>query len=519
MNSARDRIKDCRRKFRRLGLLFAAATLHHRTAPRLALVLIVIHIVAWTVFFTVVTAGQTPHADSLETYAWGRIFSFGYGKHPPLSGWIACLWFEFFPASDWAMYLLAMTIAGATIWCAWVLAIRVAEPRRAMLATLLLLIYPTLNMRASSVTPDTLQAPLFVLAVLVYLIARERRSARWGAVLGLVCAAAVLTKYWALLVIGAIGTAALVDAERSRFFRSPAPYAAAAAFLIVLIPHAIWLVQSGFAPIEHARKYLLPDDVTPLMRTIGALRHHAGMLLAPVLILAWSATHPRLQAAVDMRDGDAGARRLIWVITAFLIVVPPVAAVALGVHFVTDWGIPLYTLVPLAIVSAPRLGVPLRALIWTAAAWLVFIAAAVAASPLVAAIEAKYFPDRYDRDGQRLAAEVTRLWHQQAGVPLPMVAGPKPLAVAVSFYSPDHPAVFTNFDRRIATWIDPEETKRSGFAAICIVGRTICEAKADALISTSPGALTRTEVTLKADSGAALLPRRPYTISVVAPAN
>ena len=44
--------------------------------------------------------------DNAEAYAWGRQFLFGYGRHPPMTGWIAGLWYRVFPASDWASYLL-----------------------------------------------------------------------------------------------------------------------------------------------------------------------------------------------------------------------------------------------------------------------------------------------------------------------------------------------------------------------------------------------------------------------------
>ena len=44
--------------------------------------------------------------DVAEAFAWGQKFQLGYGKHPPLSGWVAGLWFMFFPAQDWATYRL-----------------------------------------------------------------------------------------------------------------------------------------------------------------------------------------------------------------------------------------------------------------------------------------------------------------------------------------------------------------------------------------------------------------------------
>ena len=52
------------------------------------------------------------------------------------------------------------------------------------------------------------------LLVLAYLNAFEKRSARAGLWLGLAGALALMTKYWVLTMIGAIGLAALIHPER-----------------------------------------------------------------------------------------------------------------------------------------------------------------------------------------------------------------------------------------------------------------------------------------------------------------
>ena len=60
------------------------------------------HGVLWTAILTQLKAAQDVHYDVSEAYAWGQKFLLGYGKHPPLSGWIAGAWFNVFPATDWS---------------------------------------------------------------------------------------------------------------------------------------------------------------------------------------------------------------------------------------------------------------------------------------------------------------------------------------------------------------------------------------------------------------------------------
>ena len=69
--------------------------------------------------------------DVAEAYAWGQKFLLGYGKHPPLSGWVAGVWFMLFPVTDWATYALAMATLGCGLVICWLLALRVVDRRRA----------------------------------------------------------------------------------------------------------------------------------------------------------------------------------------------------------------------------------------------------------------------------------------------------------------------------------------------------------------------------------------------------
>ena len=81
--------------------------------PQAALWLVItfaiLHGLIWTDILIKLKAAQDVHMDVAEGFAWGQKFQLGYGKHPPLAGWIAGLWFRFFPVADWATYALAMT--------------------------------------------------------------------------------------------------------------------------------------------------------------------------------------------------------------------------------------------------------------------------------------------------------------------------------------------------------------------------------------------------------------------------
>src|SRR3954470_15813878 len=245
------------RKRRRAGLRRTAAWLAARAAsPETGLWLVIsfalIYAVIWTLILIQLKAAQDVHMDVAEAFAWGQKFQLGYGKHPPLSGWVAGLWFSVFPAADWATYALAMTTLGCGLVIAWLIALRVVDRRRAFFVVVMLALYPIFNFKGFKYNPDLLQLVTLPLVVLAYLNAFEKRSVRAGFWLGLAGALALMTKYWVLTMIGAIGLAALLHPERMKFLRSPAPWVAIATLAVAMIPHLLWLNEVDFIPLTYA---------------------------------------------------------------------------------------------------------------------------------------------------------------------------------------------------------------------------------------------------------------------------
>src|SRR4051812_15868035 len=96
-------------RLRRLAAWVAARACDRKTALWLVSGFAAAHAVLWTLVLCNLKAAQDVHMDVAEAFAWGQKFQLGYGKHPPLTGWIAGLWFRMFPVADWSTYALAMT--------------------------------------------------------------------------------------------------------------------------------------------------------------------------------------------------------------------------------------------------------------------------------------------------------------------------------------------------------------------------------------------------------------------------
>ena len=268
------------------------------------------HVVLWTLILMQLKTAQDVHFDVAEAYAWGQKFLLGYGKHPPLSGWIAGLWFMVFPATDWATYALAMTVLGCGLVICWLIALRVVDHRRAFFMVVMLALYPIFTFKGFKYNADLAQLITLPLVVLAYLDAFDKRTVRSGVWLGLAAATALMTKYWAITMIGAVGLAALIHPARLLFLRSPAPWVAIATLMLAMVPHLIWLKQVNFLPFTYAASsYSISSHAQVLELALGYIGHNLALLAVPVALaavaLAWG---PRWWALPARRPLSSVAR-------------------------------------------------------------------------------------------------------------------------------------------------------------------------------------------------------------------
>lgn len=476
---------------RRMAAWIAAVAHDVHTSQNFVIGFAVLHAMLWTVILTALKSAQDVHMDVAEAFAWGQKFLLGYGKHPPLAGWIAGVWFRIFPVTDWATYALAMTVIGFALVICWHIAIRVVDHRRAMFTVAMLALYPVFNLKGFKYNPDLLQLVTLPLFVLAYLNAFEKRTWRSGILLGLAAALALMTKYWVLTMIGAVGLAALIHPERMKFLSSPAPWIAIVVTAICMLPHLWWLKQSDFLPLIYAGDVYgaRSFDTTLHLVTIYFL-HNIGLLLIPVALayvaLAWKLQWWKsLRARGFIREFIASLKRPwargpnpgvhlnearhIWIIQLIVGIVPALAALPFGIYMKTDWGLSLYFLVPLALIAIPQLRMTQMALIRLMFMWLVFSCVMLVISPIVAAqtVRRDGAPGTSFTPRSEFAMQLTEAWRARFNTRWAVVAGTTEVGEPVTFYSPDHPAPFTPGEIWSSGLTSLEEATRLGFIGAC----------------------------------------------------
>ena len=478
--SLRTRRGKKRLGLRRLAAWLSASASDRYAAPSLVIGFAAIHALLWSVILINLKAAQDVHMDVAEAFAWGQKFQLGYGKHPPLSGWIAGLWFTLFPVTDWSTYLLAMTTLATGLVICWLIALRVVDYRRAFFVVVMLALYPIFNFKGFKYNPDLLQLVTLPLLVLAYLNAFGQRSVRSGVWLGLAGALALMTKYWVLTMIGAVGLAALVHPEGHRFLRSGAPWIAMVMAAVAMIPHLIWLKEVDLVPLTYAGDvYGLSSRAQSAALVLNYIGHNLALLALPVM-LALSALGGtdlvRRPSAIWTRVTSRGTNPTnfsqalnVWIIQLIVAIGPPLGGLIFTIYMKTDWGISLFFLTPLCLVALPGLRIQKIALLRIAAIWLVLTLAALVTSPYIAAHGIAANLNAASSYGARsqLARELTQIWHARFATRWPVVAGTTEIGEPMTFYSPDHPAPFTPGEIWSSGLTSLEEAKRLGFIGIC----------------------------------------------------
>src|SRR5262249_44420240 len=159
---------------------------------------------------------------------------FGHAKHPPLVPAIVGAWFLIFPVSGWAYYLLAVVTAAFALWIAWRLSARFLDGEKRVVGLALLTLIPFFNFHALKFNQNTILLPLGAATTLFFLRPYEERRLPDAVLAGVFAALAIYGKYWSAMLLIGLGIAALADARRGEYFRSPAPWVTIAAGTLAL---------------------------------------------------------------------------------------------------------------------------------------------------------------------------------------------------------------------------------------------------------------------------------------------
>ena len=444
-----------------------------KRSGRTVAITLVVYCAVWTVYAVLSKLTQDIHFDMGEMVSWSREVTLGTPKHPPLPAWLAGIWFSVFPLQEWAFYLLSMAAATLALWVAWMIAGRYLDGEKRAVGLALLTLVPFFNFHALKYNANSMLTPTWALTTWFFLRSLDSRSAGVAALAGLAAAAAMLVKYWSVMLLAGLAIAALADTRRGLYFRSPAPYITVAVGAAALAPHIWWLQAHDFAAFGYALETHPATLAQALVSGIAYVAGSAGYVAVPVL-LAGVAARPSGPAVADTTWPSDPRRRTVVVAFVVPFLLPLVAAVIAKEQIVSLWAIGGMTLLPVVLLSSPQVTLPRAAAIRILAIALAVPVVCVIAAPLVALVVHLRGSENYGAHYRLVAEAVEKVWRESTDRPLRLVGGSANLLYGSVFYFADRPSIDEIVSPQLTPWVDDARIAREGIALYCPAADLVC---------------------------------------------
>lgn len=424
-----------------------------------------LHLCVWTILPSVIFTN--PFMDVIEGLVYGHQWKLGYDKHPPLAWWLVESAHDIF-RTDKSFFLISQLAILAALAIVFLAAQRVLSASAAFASILILDGLHYFHFTGVKFNQDVCQLPLWALAGYSYWRALKENSLRWWMMLAFALAAAFWCKYFAIVLAIPLVLFLFVDHDARTRLATAKPYLAAAAFLLLLAPHLLWIWDNDFVSLKYV-------SVRAAEKT-GA----AGHLIFPLQFVAWQAWYllpalaialplmVRREAKPDVEVGNFDRRIVV------LLALGPAAtlfciSLISGRGVLPMWGYPLWLFLGVLIVLAAKSRVDRGKLSRVALLWAVCFVAFVVAFSLNYGVFIHHKRDpRFQAffPGQNLAQEIARRYSALAGKPPAYVIGSIWIGGNVSYYAPGRPELLIDGLPVRAPWINLSDLKRMGAVVV-----------------------------------------------------
>ena len=214
------------------------------------------HLIIWTIVPSL--SNKNLPLDTIEALAWGSNLDWGFNKHPPMSAFFPEVFFKIFGAQDWAFYLLSQIFVLIAFYFVFKLSFEVLRNIKLSLISVLLLesIY-FYNFTTPEFNVNVCQLPFWSLVVYFAWKIYETKEIKFSDCffIGLFAAIGFLSKYLFIYLLFAI----IFLFTHSIFVKKIKKFdfkylITIEVFLVLLVPHLIWLFNNDFITINYGLK-------------------------------------------------------------------------------------------------------------------------------------------------------------------------------------------------------------------------------------------------------------------------
>ena len=214
------------------------------------------HLIIWTIVPSI-TNNNLP-LDTIETLAWGSNLDWGFDKHPPMSAFFIEVFYKMFGSQDWAYYLLSQIFVLIAFYYVFKFASEILKNINLALISILLIesIY-FYNFTTPEFNVNVCQLPFWSLVVYYSWRIYSSKDIKLSDcfLIGIFAAIGFLSKYLFIYLLISIDLLFIYLI----FFKQTKKFdfkylITLEVFLVLLIPHFIWLNNNDFVSIFYGLK-------------------------------------------------------------------------------------------------------------------------------------------------------------------------------------------------------------------------------------------------------------------------
>ncbi len=407
-----------------------------RKINELFYIFITLHLILWTLIPSI-TNHNLP-LDTIEALAWGSNLDWGFNKHPPASAFFVEIFYQIFGSQDWAFYLLSQIFVIASFFIVWKFSNEIFKNKIHSILSILLLegIY-FYNFTTPEFNVNVCQLPFWSLTVYYSwkIFSKKFIDFKDYILLGLFAGIGFLSKYLFIYLLISIDLLFfyLIFILKDRKFNSKY-YITFAIFILILIPHIIWLTNNDYITITYglARAGLEQSNIidhislplTFIVKQIG--------IIIPFLILIMFLVK-KIKFRLNFKD-----KKLIFLIVINLvpIILMFLTSLITGSKIRTMWMTPFYIFFGVMFVYILQSQINIKKLKnFFIAFMIIFLISPITYAYISVTKDYK----RTDYPGKQIAEKVQQKWNEEFNIPINVVLGNEWNAGNLSYHLDSRP--------------------------------------------------------------------------------
>jgi len=409
-------------------------------------IFITTHLFVWTLIPSL-TNNNLP-LDTIEALAWGSNLDWGFNKHPPMSAFLAEIFYQIFGSQDWTYYLLSQICVIVSFFIIFKFAEEFFENKVFCLLSVLLIegIY-FYNFTTPEFNVNVCLMPFWALTVFyLWRGFKDNKIIDWLLV-GLFSGFGFLSKYLFIYLGLAIDIFLLYMIYKKKIdFKC---IISLVTFFIVLLPHLIWLTENNYVTITYGLNRTGAEDpniLNHIKHPLIFLGKQIGILIPFILMFLF--LNNKLKTKFNFKDN-----KLLFLLTINIVPIALVflTSMVMGVKIRTMWMTPFYLFFGVFFVYIFQSQIKLKKINSFFYAFLFFFFL----SPILYSyVSISQKDKRTDYTGKEIAELIERRWNKNFLNEIMYIVGDEWHAGNLSYHLPTRPKWFEDIKDEVNN-LDP----------------------------------------------------------------